>query len=42
VRSDSGADDLLAWKRLLTHVGFDDPRRPLAAARVGQLRRELA
>jgi hypothetical protein len=42
VRSDSGADDLLAWKRLLTHVGFDDPRRSLAAARVGQLRRELA
>ena len=41
VRTAGGADDLLAWKRLLTHVAFDDPRRSLAAARVGPLRREL-
>jgi len=32
-------DDLGAWKRLLTHLEFHDPRRALAAARVGELRR---
>ena len=32
-------DDLGAWKRLLTQLEFRDPRRPLAAARVGELRR---
>jgi hypothetical protein len=32
-------DDLGAWKRLLTQLEFRDPRRSLAAARVGELRR---
>ena len=35
----AGADDLGAWKRLLTHLEFRDPRRSLCAARVGELRR---
>ncbi|MBE2314424.1 hypothetical protein DVA67_000435 [Solirubrobacter sp. CPCC 204708] len=34
-------DDLAAWKRLLTHLEFRDPRRPLAAARVSALRAAL-
>ncbi|RKQ88297.1 hypothetical protein C8N24_6339 [Solirubrobacter pauli] len=34
-------DDLGAWKRLLTQLEFRDPRRPLAAARVGELRAAL-
>jgi hypothetical protein len=34
-------DDLGAWKRLLTRLEFRDPRRPLAAARVGELRAAL-
>jgi len=35
----TGEDDLGAWKRLLTHLEFRDPRRSLCAARVGELRR---
>lgn len=34
-------DDLGAWKRLLTQLEFRDPRRSLAAARVGELRAAL-
>ncbi|MDA0179414.1 GAF domain-containing protein [Solirubrobacter phytolaccae] len=34
-------DDLGAWKRLLTQLEFRDPRRPQAAARVGELRAAL-
>ena len=32
-------DDLGAWKRLLQELDYEDPRRSLAAARVGELRR---
>jgi hypothetical protein len=39
VHSDGGEEDLGAWKRLLAQLEFRDPRRPLAAARVGELRR---
>jgi hypothetical protein len=39
VQTRTGEDDLGAWKRLLTHLEFRDPRRSLAAARVGELRR---
>jgi hypothetical protein len=39
VHTPTGADDLPAWKRLLTHLEFRDPRRALCAARVGELRR---
>src|SRR4051794_33450809 len=35
----SVSDDLGAWKRLLSRLEFRDPRRALAAARVGELRR---
>jgi hypothetical protein len=42
VNTDSGHDDLGAWKRLLASLEFRDPRRSLAAARVGELRRVLA
>jgi GAF domain-containing protein len=38
VQCSSGRDDLPAWKRLLTHLDFRDPRRSLAAARVRSLR----
>jgi ABC-type transporter Mla MlaB component len=38
LRSPSGAEDLPAWKRLLTNLDFHDPRRSLAAARVRVLR----
>lgn len=37
----SEPDDLGAWKRLLTHLEFRDPRRPQAAARVTELRAAL-
>jgi len=36
--TESGAEDLPAWQRLLANLPFQDPRRSLAAARVGQLR----
>ena len=39
VHTRTGADDLGAWKRLLTQLEFRDPRRALCAARVGELRR---
>jgi GAF domain len=38
VQSPSGREDLAAWKRVLTHLGFRDPRRSLAAARIASLR----
>jgi hypothetical protein len=38
VQCPSGLDDLPAWKRLLVGLDFHDPRRSLAAARVGSLR----
>jgi len=42
VNSPTGRDDIAAWKRLLSHLEFRDPRRSLCAARVGELRRSLA
>lgn len=42
VQTSNGADDLPAWKRLLTALQFHDPRRARAAARVGELRRNAA
>jgi hypothetical protein len=42
VNSPTGRDDLGAWKRLLSHLAFRDPRRSLGASRVGELRRMLA
>jgi hypothetical protein len=38
VRTASGATDLAGWQRLLANLPFQDPRRSLAASRVGQLR----
>ncbi len=38
LQSAGGIDDLVAWKRLLSNLPFQDPRRSLAASRVGQLR----
>jgi hypothetical protein len=38
VQSPSGRDDLAAWKRVLTRLGFRDPRRSLAATEVHRLR----
>jgi hypothetical protein len=37
----SANDDFGVWKRLLSRLEFRDPRRPLAAARVGELRAAL-
>jgi hypothetical protein len=42
LQSPSGCEDLAAWKRLLTHADFRDPRRSLAAARVRALRETYA
>ncbi len=42
VNAPAGRDDLGAWKRLLPELDFHDPRRSLCAARVGELRREIA
>ncbi len=42
LQTPSGADDLGAWKRMLTRLQFHDPRRAKAAARVQDLRRESA
>ena len=39
VHTRTGADDLGAWKRLLSQLEFRDPRRALCAAQVGELRR---
>jgi hypothetical protein len=41
VHTPGGEDDLGAWKRLLAQLEFRDPRRSLAAARVGELRAAL-
>ena len=41
VNSPSGEQDLAAWKRLLSQLDFRDPRRPLCAARVAELRRRF-
>jgi hypothetical protein len=38
LRTASGWDDLIAWKRLLRHLEYRDPRRSLAASRVSALR----
>jgi signal transduction histidine kinase len=38
LQSPSGCEDLPAWKRLLAHLDFHDPRRSLAATRVRSLR----
>ena len=42
VQCPSGRDDLPAWKRLLTHLDFRNPRRTLAAARAQSLRTAFA
>ena len=36
VHTPTGADDLGAWKRLLTQLEFRDPRRPLCVARTAR------
>jgi hypothetical protein len=41
VRLPSGADDLLAWRRLLRALDYTDARRSRAVARTAALRREL-
>jgi hypothetical protein len=41
LQSGSGHDDLPVWKRFLSDLSFDDPRRDLAATRVAQLRQSL-
>ncbi|MDX6640396.1 MAG: hypothetical protein QOF12_1407 [Solirubrobacteraceae bacterium] len=41
VQSASGADDLPAWQRLLSHLEFHDTRRSLAAAQIAALRSAL-
>ena len=38
LQTDSGMTDLAAWQRLLQNLPFQDPRRSLAATRVGHLR----
>jgi hypothetical protein len=40
LQSASGANDRAAWQRLVARLPFADPRRSLAAARIGQLRGE--
>jgi hypothetical protein len=42
LQSPAGRDDLPAWKALLAHLEYRDPRRSRAAARVGHLRSSLA
>jgi hypothetical protein len=39
VQTPSGQDDLVAWKRLLAALDYEDARRPLAASRTAALRR---
>jgi len=41
VGAPSGADDLLAWRRLLRALDYTDARRPQAVARTAALRRAL-
>jgi hypothetical protein len=38
LQTTSGARDLAAWQRLLSHLRFQDPRRSLAASRISGLR----
>ena len=38
LQTPSGSRDLAAWQRLLADLPFQDPRRSLAASRVGGLR----
>jgi hypothetical protein len=38
LQTTSGAHDLAAWQRLLVDLPFADPRRSLAASRIGHLR----
>jgi hypothetical protein len=38
LQTPTGSSDLPAWQRLLANLAFADPRRSLAASRVGQLR----
>jgi hypothetical protein len=40
-QSSSGADDLMAWSRLLGGIAYDDARRPHAAAHLKALRAAL-
>ena len=40
LQAPTGTRDLAGWQRLLATLGFSDPRRSLAAARVAQLRGE--
>jgi hypothetical protein len=42
LQTTTGETDLAAWQRLLANLPFQDPRRSLAAARVGQLRADGA
>ena len=42
LQSPAGRDDLPAWKALLPHLDYRDPRRSRAAARVGHLRSAYA
>ncbi|MGO9958419.1 MAG: GAF domain-containing protein [Solirubrobacteraceae bacterium] len=38
LQTPGGARDLAAWKRLLSNLAFQDPRRSLAASQIAQLR----
>jgi hypothetical protein len=42
LQGSSGHDDLAVWKRFLSDLAFDDPRRDLAAARLAKLRGSVA
>jgi hypothetical protein len=42
LQTPSGSGDLVAWQRLLANLPFQDPRRSLAASRIGQLRAQAA
>jgi len=42
LQTEGGREDLPAWQRLLANLPFQDPRRSLAASRVGQLRSRVA
>ncbi len=42
VQNASGAHDPVAWQRLVANLPFSDPRRPLAAAHLAQLRADPA
>jgi hypothetical protein len=42
LQTPNGTGDLPAWQRLLANLPFQDPRRSLAASRIGQLRSHAA